>query len=208
VIRIFYGNDRVKARDAAERILGADYEVIEAENLTRADMDSLFLGTSLFGTERRILVKGLAENKECWEKLGDYLETTHSVVLLEASFDKRTALNKELAKSKAVELKEFKLPEIVDKYAAFKPFDMAWAGNSKMALKKCDELMATSDPYALIGAMGSQAVKLLDGKNANAVAAVKILADIDIATKSAEVDPWDLVKIALVKIATLRKGGK
>jgi hypothetical protein len=40
------------------------------------------------------------------------------------------------------------------------------------------------------------------------VAAVKILADIDIATKSAEVDPWDLVKIALVKIATLRKGGK
>lgn len=203
MIRIFYGNDRVTARKMAERILGTDYEVIEAENLARDDMDSLFFGTSLFGTERRILLKGLAENKECWEALPNYLETTHLIVLLEASFDKRSSVNKALAKSKSVELKEFKLPEKLDKFAAFEPFDAAFRGDAKMAMKKCDALMATNDPYALIGLMATQAIKHIDGKNQKAVEAVKILAETDMAMKSAEIDAWNLVKIALTKIAML-----
>ena len=46
MIKIFYGNDRVKAREMIDKLLGKDYEVIEAENLTRGDMDSVFYGTS------------------------------------------------------------------------------------------------------------------------------------------------------------------
>ena len=73
MIKIFYGNDRVKARAMIDRLLGKNYEVIEAENLTRGDMDSVFLGTSLFGETRNILLKSLSENKECWEVLPKYL---------------------------------------------------------------------------------------------------------------------------------------
>ena len=62
MIKIFYGNDRVKAREMIDKLLGKDYEVIEAENLTRGDMDSVFYGTSLFGETRKILVKSLSEN--------------------------------------------------------------------------------------------------------------------------------------------------
>ena len=64
MIKIFYGNDRQKAQLAIAKLLGDDYEVIEAENITRGDMESIFKGTSLFGETRRILLTGLNENKE------------------------------------------------------------------------------------------------------------------------------------------------
>jgi len=205
MIRIFYGNDRIKARQMAERLLGVDYEVIEAENLTRNDMESIFKGVSLFGTDRKILIKGLSENKECWEALSNYIETTHLVVLLENSFDKRTTNNKALAASKLVELKEFKLPEQLDRFAAFAPFDAAFKGDTKRALAECDKLQkAGTEAFPLIATMGGQALKLLNnGKNAKAVAATKILAQADMDTKSTGLDAWDLVRIALIKIAAL-----
>ena len=39
MIRLFYGGDRVAARKMIDRLLGDDYEVIEAESIERADMD-------------------------------------------------------------------------------------------------------------------------------------------------------------------------
>ena len=42
MIRLFYGGDRVAARKMIDRLLGDDYEVIEAESIERADMDSIF----------------------------------------------------------------------------------------------------------------------------------------------------------------------
>lgn len=206
MIRIFYGNDRIKAREMAERLLGADYEVIEAENLTRNDMESIFKGVSLFGADRKILIKGLSENKECWEALGNYIETTHLVVLLENSFDKRTTNNKALAASKLVELKEFKLPEQLDRFASFAPFDAAFKnGDAKRALAECDKLQkAGTEAFPLIATMSTQVLKLLNnGKNVKAVAATKILAQVDMDTKSTGMDAWDLVRIALIKIAAL-----
>ena len=47
---------------------GEDFEIFEGENLTAGDLDSLFLGLSIFGENRRILVKNLSFNKELWEK--------------------------------------------------------------------------------------------------------------------------------------------
>ena len=66
MIKIFYGNDRAKVQEAVKRLFGDSYETIEAENITRADMDTVFRGTSLFGDVRKILVKSLDENKECF----------------------------------------------------------------------------------------------------------------------------------------------
>ena len=119
MIKIFYGDDRVKARAMADKLLGDSYEVIEAESLTRADMDSVFLGASLFGETRNILIKSLAENKECWAMLPKYADTTHTIILLENSVDKRSATYKELAKIKSVEFKEFRLAEPIDKSLVF-----------------------------------------------------------------------------------------
>ena len=82
MIRIFYGNDRQKAQSAIDKILGDDYEIIEAENIERADMDSIFRGTSLFGETRNILLKNLNENKGCWESFPNYLDTTHKVITI------------------------------------------------------------------------------------------------------------------------------
>ncbi|MBO4855682.1 hypothetical protein J5500_04765 [Candidatus Saccharibacteria bacterium] len=201
MIKIFYGNDRRKTQVAIDKILGKDYEVIEADGITRADMDSIFRGTSLFGETRKILLKGLNENKECWEVLPDYLDTTHEMIIWPSALDKRSVVYKTIAKTKNVELKEFKIEETVDHFLAFKVFDEAFAGRGAKAVKMCAQLETDNDPYMTMGAFVSQAAKKLEMGSSKATRAIKILAKADLDMKSADVDGWNIVKIALLKIA-------
>ena len=203
MIKIFYGNDRVKARAMIDRLLGKDYEVIEAENLTRGDMDSVFLGTSLFGETRNILLKSLSENKECWEVLPKYLKTTHNVIVWENTVDKRSVAYKALASESDVEFKEFKQVEEIDPKLVFDIFDAAYGGNGKRALQLCDKMEATNDPFRLMGLMTTQAFKKLEMRQTKAPKVVKILAETDMAMKSTAVEPWNLVKAALLRIANI-----
>ena len=203
MIKIFYGNDRVKARAMIDRLLGKNYEVIEAENLTRGDMDSVFLGTSLFGETRNILLKSLSENKECWEVLPKYLKTTHNVIVWENTVDKRSVTYKALAGESDVEFKEFKQVEEIDPKLVFEIFDAAYGGNGKRALQLCDKMEATNDPFRLMGLMTTQAFKKLEMRQTKAPKVVKILAQTDMAMKSTAVEPWNLVKAALLRIANL-----
>ena len=92
MIKIFYGDDRVKAQSAIKKLLGEDYEVIESENLLPSDMASVFYGGSLFSNERKILIKDLTANKDCWEEVPKYLDSTHAIILLEAKVDKPPAV--------------------------------------------------------------------------------------------------------------------
>ena len=204
MIKIFYGNDRQKAQLAIAKLLGDDYEVIEAENITRGDMESIFKGTSLFGETRRILLKGLNENKECWEVLPEYLETTHEMVIWLSALDKRSTVYKAIAKRKEVEVKEFAQEEKVDRFLAFKIADEAFAGHGARAVKMCEELEQTSDAYLTMGAFVSQASKKLEMGKMNAVGAIKVLAKADLDMKSAAVDGWGILKIALLKISSTR----
>lgn len=203
MIKIFYGNDRVKAREMAERILGKDCEIFEGENLTAADLDSLFLGMSIFAEKRNILVKNLSENAELWEKVPKYLETSHNVVLFEPTFNRTKKVNKELVASKKIEVKEFKLPEKIDNFAAFRIFDLAYDGKIDAALQECEKVQSESDPFLLLGAFASSAMKKLNGRNAKAVKVVKILAKADVDMKTTGFEPWDLLKVALMNIANL-----
>ena len=57
MLKVYYGDDRVRAQSAIKKELGSNYEVFEAENLQVADLDSVFWGLSLFGEERKILIK-------------------------------------------------------------------------------------------------------------------------------------------------------
>ena len=54
MIQLVYGDDRVKAQQAIIKALGAGYETIEADGLTRGDMDSIFHGVSIFGDHHLI----------------------------------------------------------------------------------------------------------------------------------------------------------
>ena len=203
MIKIFYGNDRVKARAMIDRLLGKDYEVIEAENLTRGDMDSVFLGTSLFGETRNILLKSLSENKECWEVLPKYLKTTHNVIVWENSVDKRSVTYKALASEKDVEFKEFKQVEEIDPKLVFDIFEAAYRGDGKHALKLCDQMETTNDPFRLMGLMTTQAFKKLEMRQTRAPKVIKILAETDMAMKSSTVEPWNQVKAALLRMANI-----
>ncbi len=201
MIKVFYGDDRIKTQAAIGKILGKDYETIEADNLTTEDMASVFLGTTLFGDTRKILVKGLNENKECWDKLGKYIDTPHDVVVWLSALDKRSTIYKELAKK--VEFKEFALPEKVDKFLAFKIADEAFAGRGAKAVKMCEQIETTDDPYLMMGAIISQAMKKLEMRSPKATKALKILAKADLAMKSTTIDGWQIVKVALLEIGEL-----
>ena len=201
MMRVFYGDDRVRAQAAINKLLGKDYEVIEAENLQPNDMASVFLGTTLFGETRKILVKGLNENKDCWEMLGKFVDTPHEVVVWPSALDKRSVVYKELAKK--VEFKEFKLPEKVDHFYAFKIIDEAFAGHGAKAVKMCEPIETTDDPYQMMGAMVSATLKKLEMRSGKAPRALKILAKTDLAMKSATVDGWQIVKVALLEIGAL-----
>ena len=49
MIKIFTGNDRVRALKAIAQFLGEDYEVFDGANLEPHDLPNIFWGTSLFG---------------------------------------------------------------------------------------------------------------------------------------------------------------
>ncbi len=203
MMKIFYGNDRIATERAVRQVLGDEYEVVEADNLTRADMDTVFRGTSLFGDKRKILVKNLDGNKECFDVLEQYLDTPHDVVVWLGSFDKRSVAYKAISKSKSAEIKEFKLPEIREKFYTFKIFDEAAAGHSAKALKMCAEIEITDDPYMTLGAFASSAYKKLELRQRNATEMIRILAKADLDMKRTGIDGWKIIKKALLEIASL-----
>ena len=203
MIKVFYGEDRIKARKAIDRLFGADYEVIEAENLTTSDMASVFLGTSLFGEKRTILVKDLSANKECWEMAPNFVDDCpHDIVLWEAKLDKRSAAYKTLSKNKNVEFKEFAAAEDPNNKLVFDILDAAMRGDNS-AVKMCEKIEQTNDSYMFMGLMVSQAIKKLQYNNAKATKTLKILAEADVNMKSTGIEPWTLIKMALLKIASL-----
>lgn len=208
-ISILHGTDRNAMMAAAKMKLGEDYEVFEADQISVADLDSIFLGQTLFGggEKRRIMLKDLNDNKECFEKLVDYASTEHEVVVVaNGKLNKTFAYIKPVLSCKEIESKEFATIEerTRDKFENFEPFKQAFAGHGKIALKKLEALKDHSAAPAVLGTMGSQAAKLIGSKdNAKAVKAMKILAQADMMSKRSGLDMWIPVEWALLEIASL-----
>lgn len=200
MIRVFHGDDRVKIEGEVRRVLGGDYEVISGEDLQSHEMVSLFLGVSLFAEKRKILVKDLGENSECFAELGKYLDTEHEVVIWEGKLDKRTATYKELAKQK-VEVREFKLAEPPEKKLVFDIFEEAWRGNGVGAISLVEKIETTNDAYMFMGLMVSQALKKMSTGGKRAEKIIKLLAKCDMGMKSTGFEPWTLIKATLLEIA-------
>lgn len=199
MLSVYSGENRVLAEQALKRELGANYEVFEGSNLEIQDLPSVFLGTSLFGEERRILLKDLSENAAIWEKVGDYLETPHRVVIWETKLDKRSAGYKRL-KEAGVEMREFAALKKPEAGLVFGILETALKDGAT-AVKMTERIELEQDPYMFFGLMVTQALKRFENfGGARERMVLKKLAVLDMEMKSATVEPWLLIKSFLLTI--------
>ena len=207
MIYLIDGDDRQKAESKAKDFLGENYEVVDAESLEKADLVSIFQGTTLFSETRKILIKDLGAKKELFAELPKYLETEHRIVILEQKIDKRNAVYKELAavakkNPQLVKIDEFKILEEVDKFLTFRVFDIALT-DGKRAVKLLREAEENNSPYLTVGSW--KAVDLLaarpNGEREKRI--VKKLAEIDMMLKqtSFSKEPWLLLETFLLELS-------
>ena len=69
MIKVFYGDDRVKAKQEISKLLGNDYEVLDGPEINTNDLPSIFLGTTLFASKRSILIRDFTANKPAYDDL-------------------------------------------------------------------------------------------------------------------------------------------
>lgn len=203
MLRVFLGDDRVAAGKAIESLLGANYEVFEGETLVPDDLPSIFQGTSLFCTEkRRILLKDLSENAAAWEKIGNYLETEHEVVLWEKKLDKRSVIYKQL-KEAGIPIQEFVLQQKPEMKQVFNIFETALR-DGKRAVQMVEKIELEQDPYMFFGLMVTQALKRFEVRPGRVERKIlQELAKLDMQMKTAAMEPWLLVKGFLLRVGNL-----
>lgn len=201
MIRIFTGDDRVRAKREIEKILGSDYEVIEGVDLEATDLPTVFYGNSLFTDKRKVLIRDLNENKAAWEKLPEYLESPHEIIIWEGKIDKRTTLYKEI-KDK-VEVREFILPKDRNAGVVFDIYKTAkW--NGKKAVEMLESIKLNQEPMMFVGLMASQAIKEYAMRQGVAEKKVlKELSKLDMTLKSTATEPWLLIESFLLRLASL-----
>lgn len=200
MIRIFTGEDRVKANQKITEVLGGNYEVVEGGDLMVNDLPSLFRGGSLFSDERNILIRDMSMNKEVFEKLPEYLDTSNNVVVFEMKLDKRSAVYKAI-KNK-VEIVDFALPKDKSFNKAFDIYRVA-KRDGKRAVKMLEEIKPTQEPMMFVGLMVSQAIKDYVARQGVAEKkALRELSKLDLDMKSSSVEPWLLIEAFLIRLAS------
>lgn len=200
MLTLISGENRLAAEKAVKRTLGVDYEVFEGENLQVADLPSIFQGTSLFGVEKRqILLKELGENKAVWDKIPDYIDTDHDVVIWETKPDKRSATYKVL-KGAGVAMQDFPPLANPDVKSVFNIFNLALR-NGKQAVLVLEKIEAEQDPYMFFGLMTTQALKLFEQRQGGREKQILgALAELDLQMKTTSLEPWLLVKSFLLRL--------
>lgn len=203
MLRVYSGEDRVAAEKAIQSLLGGKYEVFEGEMLMETDLPSIFRGTTLFDTEkRRIVLKDLGENPAVFEKVVDYADTEHEVVIWETKIDKRSAGYKRL-KEAGVELKDFPLKKPPEAGLVFNILNTALR-NGPEAVKMCEKIELTQDPYMFFGLMVTQALKRFEAKSGvREKRILKRLAKLDMQMKTTGMEPWMLIKVFLMEVGRM-----
>lgn len=191
MIKIFTGDDRVRAGAEIKKILGENYEVIDCADLAPKDLPQIFKGTTIFDAKRKILLRDFTANSSIFSELINYLDTPHEIILLETKLDKRTTAYKEI-KDK-VEIKEFKLSPKTDFSAVFNIYSIA-KRDGKKAVAELRKIEEDEDPIRFTGLLISQAIKEYNPR------ILKALSKLDIELKSSKIDPWLLVESFLLKI--------
>jgi hypothetical protein len=199
MIRIFTGDDRVRAGNEIKRILGDNYEVIDCTELVKNDLPQIFKGATLFAAHRKILLRDFTMNSEIYPEILNFLDTPHDIILLETKLDKRTSTYKEL-KDK-IEIREFKLPPKTDFNTIYNIYNLA-KRDGKRAVDELRKIENDEDPIRFTGLLVSQAIKDFE-KNPQNPQILKELSKLDLNLKSSKIDPWLLVESFLLKIKSL-----
>jgi len=90
-------------------VFSAEVEKFDGVDMTKEKFADIFMGTSLFASERLVIIRHLSENKTMWSELDawiDRLSDETSLILIEPKPDKRTKTYKLL--QKRAEVHEFK----------------------------------------------------------------------------------------------------
>ena len=200
MLKIFYGEDRIRAKNEIERILGNDFEVIEGPELDPTDLPNIFLGTSLLSDERKILIRDLSENRSAFEKLPDYLSTPHKTIIFETKLDKRSATYK-LLKDK-IEIKEFPARPDPNANLVFGIYNTA-KRNGKKAIEDLEKIKPNQDPMMFFGLLVSQALRdFQQNQGTKEKKALKELSKLDLDLKSSKLSSWLLIESFLLRLSS------
>ena len=203
MLKIFTGDDRVKAGQEIVKLLGEDHETIEGADLIPSDLPSIFKGVSLFADQRRILIRDLLANKQVADRLTDYLDTPHLIILQELKLDKRSAIYKALKSNKKIEIKEFTLPPDPSYKLVFDIYRTA-KRDGKRAITMLERIKPSQDPIMFFGLLASQALKeYSQSQGIKEKRTLKELSKLDLQMKSTSVDPWLLIEACLLRLNQL-----
>lgn len=198
MLRIFTGDDRISATAEIEKILGKNYEIIDGPELQPSDLPNIFFGTSLLHDERKILIRDLSANKLAFEKLPDYLNTSHQIILLETKLDERSSTYKSL-KGK-LEIKKFAIKD-PNFNLVFGIYDVA-KKDGKKAIDNLAKIKTTSDPMMFFGLLVSQALKDYNKRQGTKEKkALKELSKLDLELKSSKLPSWLLIESFLLRLS-------
>ncbi|MBR3236432.1 hypothetical protein IKF92_02005 [Candidatus Saccharibacteria bacterium] len=202
MIKLFCGEDRIKAKKAIADFLGSNYEVIEGGELVPTDLPSLFLGQSLFEKTRQILIQDLSANKPVFDELPKYLDTPHKVAILELKLDKRSSTYKSLQGK--VEIRDFPLPKDPNLNLVFGIYRTAKT-DGKKAVAMLEKIKSEEDPIMFFGLLASQAIKDFSLRQGiKEKRALKELSDLDIKLKTTSFQPWLLIESFLLRLSSLQ----
>lgn len=198
MLKIFTGDDRLRAGQEIKRELGDNYEIVEGADLTLGNLPSLFYGATLFDSVRRILIRDLSANKPIFEKLPDYLDTPHQVIILELKLDKRSTTYKTLKNQ--IIIKDFTLPKDPNFGLVFDIYKTAHR-DGKKAVTLLRKIEPAQDPMMFFGLLASQALKDFNAKQGTKEKQVlRELAQLDLQMKSTSIEPWLLIEGFLLKL--------
>lgn len=201
MIKIFTGDDRIRANQAIQAFLGQDYEIVEGVDLTPADLPSVTKGTSLFTDVRRILIRDLSTNKSTFEKLPGYLDTPHYIAIFETKLDRRTATYKALKDQ--VEIHDFILPPDPNLKMVFNIYTTAKT-NGKKAIDMLEKIKPQEDPVKFCGLLTAQALQDYRRRQGSKEKRVlRELSKIDLTMKTTSFQSWLLIQAFLLRLSSL-----
>lgn len=199
MIKIFTGDDRVRAKRAIIDFLGENYEIVEGTELTSSDLPNIFKGNTLFTESRSILIRDLSQNKPVFEGITDYLDTPHKVAIFESKLDKRSKTYKSL-KDQVV---SFNLPEDPNFKLVFDIYRTA-KSDGKKAVNMLEKIKIKEDPIMFFGLIVSQALKDFNMKQGTKEKTIlKELSKVDLLIKSSPLDSWLLIESFLLRLSSL-----
>ena len=201
MIKIVCGDDRARAEKWVKRQLPEQYEVVEGAELTLDQLVNIMKGNTLFDDKRNVLIKDFGENGDVFGRIVDYKDTKNNIIRWKSKLDKRTSTYKKF-KDAGVEINEYKMVEQVRNNEVFDVFELAVKGNGIKAVKLIEKIQKDQDAYSFVGLMVTQAIKRYDTKQGMKEKIIlKKLAELDIQTKSSQIEPWELVKIFILQIS-------